>query len=92
MLNAGAGKSTTLGMLTGLIDPSAGDATVFDKSILNDLDEIRSMMGICLQDDVLFDELTALEHLQLYGGETHVMLVAPRSVIGLSFTLFYRQV
>ncbi len=33
----------------------------------NDMDEIRKMTGICPQHDVLFDELTATEHLQFFA-------------------------
>jgi len=34
----GAGKSTTIGMLTGLIPPSEGQAKVFDKDLFGEMD------------------------------------------------------
>jgi ABC-type multidrug transport system ATPase subunit len=37
----GAGKSTTISMLTGLIQPSSGDATIWGRSILSNMDDIR---------------------------------------------------
>ena len=32
------------------------------------MDRIRSMMGVCPQFDVLWSELTGLEHLTIYGN------------------------
>ncbi|CAK9155598.1 unnamed protein product [Ilex paraguariensis] len=54
----GAGKSTTISMLVGLLPPTSGDALVFGKSILTDMDEIRKNLGVCPQYDILFPELT----------------------------------
>ena len=64
----GAGKSTTIGMLTGLLKPTGGDATIFGHSILDSMDMIRENMGVCPQHDVLWPQLTAREHLELYAG------------------------
>ena len=64
----GAGKTTTMTMLTGLYMPSSGDALVQGKSIKTQMAEIRQRIGVCPQHDVLFAELTVLEHLQLFAG------------------------
>lgn len=64
----GAGKSTTIGMLTGLLTPTGGDATIFGHSIITNMDQIRENMGVCPQHDILWPELTAYEHLELYAG------------------------
>lgn len=48
-------------MLTGLLAPSQGSATVFGHDIRTDLPAVRSLMGVCPQHDVLFDSLTAAE-------------------------------
>lgn len=64
----GAGKTTTISMLTGLLAPSGGDATIYGKSIKESMDELRSMMGVCPQHNVLWDDLTVKEHLQYFGG------------------------
>ena len=61
----GAGKSTTINMLIGLITPTSGDANIGGKSILTDMDEIRKQIGICPQEDLIFSDLTAPEHLNL---------------------------
>jgi ABC-type multidrug transport system ATPase subunit len=64
----GAGKSTTIGMLTGLLTPTGGDATILGHSIIDSMDQIRENMGVCPQHDVLWPQLTAREHLELYAG------------------------
>ncbi|EQC36498.1 hypothetical protein SDRG_05950 [Saprolegnia diclina VS20] len=64
----GAGKTTTISMLTGLFPPTKGTAYVFGKTITDDMDAIRASMGVCPQHDVLYDELSVLEHLQLYAA------------------------
>ncbi|KAG0349563.1 ATP-binding cassette sub- A member 1 [Podila humilis] len=64
----GAGKSTTMQMLYGVTSPSSGDAFLFNRSIDQDMAEIRANMGVCPQHDVLFHDLTCWEHLQLYAG------------------------
>ena len=69
----GAGKSTTISMLTGLIKKSRGKAICYDIDVFNNIDKIREFMGICPQHDVLFDLLTPLEHLDIFydfkGGD-----------------------
>eukprot|EP00551_Chaetoceros_affinis_P007272 CAMPEP_0203672206 /NCGR_PEP_ID=MMETSP0090-20130426/7774_1 /ASSEMBLY_ACC=CAM_ASM_001088 /TAXON_ID=426623 /ORGANISM="Chaetoceros affinis, Strain CCMP159" /LENGTH=2044 /DNA_ID=CAMNT_0050537473 /DNA_START=44 /DNA_END=6178 /DNA_ORIENTATION=- len=62
----GAGKSSTISVLTGLYPPTSGDCTIYGKSILNDMQECRQSMGICPQQNVLFNNLTVLEHLQFF--------------------------
>jgi ATP-binding cassette subfamily A (ABC1) protein 3 len=62
----GAGKTTTLSMLTGLIETSAGSAEVYGTDLFNDMDKVRNMMGVCPQHDVLFDNLTPVEHLSVF--------------------------
>ncbi|KAJ7976760.1 ABC transporter A family member 1 [Quillaja saponaria] len=63
----GAGKSTTIAMLVGLLPPTSGDALVFGKNIVTDMDEIRKVLGVCPQNDILFPELTVREHLEIFA-------------------------
>ena len=55
-------------MLSGLTPSSGGDALIYNYSVKTSIDAIRSMMGICPQHDILFDDLTAREHIELYAG------------------------
>ncbi|CAI9301359.1 unnamed protein product [Lactuca saligna] len=64
----GAGKSTTISMLVGLLAPTSGDALIFGKSILTDMDDIRKNLGVCPQYDILFPELTVKEHLEIFAN------------------------
>lgn len=68
----GAGKSTTIGMLIGMIRPSKGTATVFGKD-LSDVSHLRQKMGVCLQHDVLFDRLTVADHLRFFAVQKGVL-------------------
>ncbi|KAL4325993.1 hypothetical protein GQ457_11G008730 [Hibiscus cannabinus] len=63
----GAGKSTTISMLVGLLPPTSGDALIFGKSILTDMKEIHKELGVCPQYDILFPELTVREHLEMFA-------------------------
>lgn len=63
----GAGKSTTINMLCGYLRPTAGSVQMNGLSILSDIDAIHLQMGVCPQDDVLWDDLTGAEHLEFYG-------------------------
>ena len=69
----GAGKTSTISMLTGLFEATEGQAEVFGDSIFDDIDEVRKVMGVCPQHDVLFELLTPEEHLDLFyefkGGD-----------------------
>jgi hypothetical protein len=49
----GAGKTTTINMLTGMLPITSGDATIYDKFVSRDMDDIRAIMGICPQHDVV---------------------------------------
>uniref|UniRef100_A0A8C1CIE5 ATP-binding cassette, sub-family A (ABC1), member 3b n=1 Tax=Cyprinus carpio carpio TaxID=630221 RepID=A0A8C1CIE5_CYPCA len=62
----GAGKSTTLSMLTGLFPPSSGRAYISGYDICQDMALIRRSLGLCPQHDVLFDNLTVREHLLFF--------------------------
>ena len=43
----GAGKSTTISILTGLIEKTEGKATVFDADIFEEMSDVREFMGVC---------------------------------------------
>ncbi|XP_036965803.1 ATP-binding cassette sub-family A member 12 isoform X3 [Acanthopagrus latus] len=63
----GAGKTTTMSLLTGLYAPSSGGIEVYGRDMQTNIDDVRKELGVCMQYDVLFDHMTAKEHLLLYG-------------------------
>ena len=63
----GAGKSTTMNILTGLFEQSHGEAYVSDLDVKTSISAVRKQLGICPQHDILWDDLTAEEHLELFG-------------------------
>lgn len=63
----GAGKTTTISMLTGLFPPTSGDMKVGNLLLSKDMEKIRKNLGVCPQHNVLFNELTSVEHLYLYS-------------------------
>lgn len=63
----GAGKSTTIAMLTGLVPPTAGEAWVRGRRLTREMGAVRQSLGLCPQHDTLWPELTVTEHLELFG-------------------------
>jgi ABC-type uncharacterized transport system ATPase subunit len=63
----GAGKSTTISILTGLTAPTSGRVSIFGNDVTSGMDTIRTLIGICPQEDVLWDELTVMDHLRVFG-------------------------
>ena len=43
----GAGKTTIISMLTGLISKTKGSASVYEKDLFEEADEVREFMGVC---------------------------------------------
>ena len=54
-------------MLTCLIPPTSGSVSYFSQDMDTDMSEVRKIMGVCPQFDILFDDLTVKEHLELYA-------------------------
>ncbi|CAO2583069.1 Phospholipid-transporting ATPase ABCA3, partial [Lemmus lemmus] len=62
----GAGKSTTLSVLTGRFPATRGEAYINGYNISDNMVEIRKDLSFCPQHDLLFDDLTLSEHLFFY--------------------------
>lgn len=63
----GAGKSTVVKMLTTLLVPSAGTATVLGFDVIDDADSIRLRIGAALQDASLDEKQSGREIMRLQG-------------------------
>jgi ABC-type multidrug transport system ATPase subunit len=57
-----------MSMLSGLTPITSGDALIYGYSVRSSTYSIRAMLGVCPQHDILFDDLTAKEHIELYAG------------------------
>jgi lipooligosaccharide transport system ATP-binding protein len=63
----GAGKTTTLRMIYGVTRPTSGTIRVFGLDIGRHAREVRSRLGVTLQQNVLIEALTPKENLLVFG-------------------------
>ena len=65
----GAGKTTLISMLTGMYNATQGQAIYENINILesSNMDIFRKKLGICPQHDILFEDLTIKEHLEMFS-------------------------
>ena len=64
----GAGKSTTLSILSGEFPPTSGKGLLHGFDVVTDCGKARRHLGYCPQFDALLDLLTPREHLNLYSA------------------------
>lgn len=64
----GAGKSTTIRMLCGILEPTEGDALVGGFSVANDPDKVKLNIGYMSQRFSLYNDLTVEENINFFGG------------------------
>eukprot|EP00330_Aristerostoma_sp_ATCC50986_P009992 CAMPEP_0114584962 /NCGR_PEP_ID=MMETSP0125-20121206/8595_1 /TAXON_ID=485358 ORGANISM="Aristerostoma sp., Strain ATCC 50986" /NCGR_SAMPLE_ID=MMETSP0125 /ASSEMBLY_ACC=CAM_ASM_000245 /LENGTH=161 /DNA_ID=CAMNT_0001779743 /DNA_START=171 /DNA_END=656 /DNA_ORIENTATION=- len=69
----GAGKTTLMSILVGLLSDYQGNVTINGQDISSNRKVIYQNIGYCPQHDVLWDELTAREHLRLYAKVRKVL-------------------
>jgi ABC-2 type transport system ATP-binding protein len=63
----GAGKTTTLRLLAGLLDPSEGEASVLGYDLATKAESIKPYIGYMAQQFSLYAELSVLENLQFFA-------------------------
>lgn len=64
----GAGKSTLIHCLAGFVSATHGEAYIFGKSVKNEMATLRADIGFCPQDDLLWEEISAQQHLALFSA------------------------
>jgi ABC-2 type transport system ATP-binding protein len=63
----GAGKTTTIRMLCGLLKPTSGNAEIMGYDVLTQGKEIRKHIGYMSQRFSLYEDLTVIENMELFG-------------------------
>jgi ABC-2 type transport system ATP-binding protein len=64
----GAGKSTTIRMLCGLLQPTSGSATVGGFDLNTQTDQVKQNIGYMSQRFSLYDDLTVEQNIRFFGG------------------------
>jgi ABC-2 type transport system ATP-binding protein len=63
----GAGKTTSINMMCGLLKPDSGQVLIHGQPILSHDAGMRTRVGVCPQNTVLWNNLTCLEQLEFIG-------------------------
>ncbi|MDI6606673.1 MAG: ABC transporter ATP-binding protein [Candidatus Omnitrophota bacterium] len=63
----GAGKTTTMRLLTGILDPTQGQAWVYDKHTVKEAESLKENIAYMSQRFGLYEELTVLENINFYA-------------------------
>src|SRR5215207_10053750 len=64
----GAGKSTTIRMLCGLLKPTSGTATVGGLDVARDPEGVKRRIGYMSQRFSLYEQLTVDQNIRFFGG------------------------
>ena len=64
----GAGKTTSISMMCGLLRPDAGRVLIHGQRVHGGAAEVRARVGVCPQEAILWEKLTALEQLEFIGS------------------------
>jgi ABC-2 type transport system ATP-binding protein len=84
----GSGKSTTVHMVVGLLEPSAGSIALDNRTLADDPLAYRSRIGYVPEEPYLYTHLTATEYLMLVGRLRSMPDAALRKKIAALLTLF----
>ena len=82
----GAGKTTTIRMLCGLVKPDSGSATLLDMDIVKDKNKIKDQIGYLSQRFSLYGDLTIDENIEFFAEIHNVKYFEDRRNELLEFT------
>jgi len=63
----GAGKTTTMRLLTGILDPTSGEGWVYGKHIVKEAEVLKDNIAYMSQRFGLYEDLTVLENIKFYA-------------------------
>ena len=63
----GAGKTTTMRLLTGILDPTSGEGWVYGKNILTEAESLKDNIAYMSQRFGLYEDLTVMENIDFYA-------------------------
>lgn len=63
----GAGKTTTMRLLTGILEPTSGEAWVYDKHTVKEAEPLKENIAYMSQRFGLYEELSVLENIHFYA-------------------------
>jgi ABC-2 type transport system ATP-binding protein len=71
----GAGKTTTIRLLLGLLEPTAGRASVLGHDAMHEGEVVRRQCGVLLEHAGLYERLSASDNLEYFGRLWHIPAV-----------------
>lgn len=63
----GAGKTTTMRLLTGILDPTEGEAWVYEKHTVKEAEPLKDYIAYMSQRFGLYEELSVMENINFYA-------------------------
>ena len=64
----GAGKSTIIGCISGLLRPTSGTARILDHDVVREPLAAKRQLGVVPQELALYEDLSATQNLDFWGG------------------------
>ena len=91
----GAGKTTTMRLLTGILDPTEGQAWVYNKHTVKEAEALKENIAYMSQRFGLYEELTVMENINfyadVYGGGKEKREEAIDRLLGFSGLLPFKK-
>ncbi|KAF5283869.1 hypothetical protein FQA39_LY04689 [Lamprigera yunnana] len=63
----GAGKTTAMSIITGMISPTNGKVLIYNNDIQTSMNEVKKFLGFCPQHNLQFADFTVLQHVIFFA-------------------------